>query len=418
MKKKNSTVPGDIPWRVIREFSVELAGPLSNIYNTCTLNGVWPEVWKFEYITPVPKVSQPQTTDDLRKISGTKNLSKLYEALLSDTLVNDMSENADIAQFGNRKGLSITHYLVQMINRILTILDVNNEKEKNAVITQLIDWNKAFDRQDPKLGIQSLIKIGIRPTLIPVLASFFMKRRMAVKWHGLLSSPREMPGGGPAGCTLGLLLYDGNSNENANHVSPDMRFKFVDDLSILEKINLILAGLTNYNFRDHVASDIGVNQKFLSADNFETQASLNQIEKWTENNKMKLNTAKSNIMIFNFTDDFQFSTRLYLENKLLDTVQETKLLGTMITTDLKWQSNTDMLVKKAYKRMVILHKLCPFKVPVVDLVLIYKLYVRSILEQNCPVWHHSLTQEDQQNPERAQKVACKIILGEHYLDYT
>ena len=75
MKKKNSTVPGDIPWRVIREFSVELAGPLSNIYNTCTLSVVLPEVWKFEYITPVPKVSQPQTTDDLRKISGTKNLS-------------------------------------------------------------------------------------------------------------------------------------------------------------------------------------------------------------------------------------------------------------------------------------------------------------------------------------------------------
>ena len=77
-----------------------------------------------------------------------------------------------------------------------------------------------------------------------------------------------------------------------------------------------------------------------------------------------------------------------------------------------------MLVKKAYKKMVILHKLCPFKVPVVDLVLIYKFYVRSILEQNCPVWHLSLTQEDQQNLERVQKVACKIILGEHYLDYT
>ena len=43
-----------------------------------------------------------------------------------------------------------------------------------------------------------------------------------------------------------------------------MRFKFVDDLSILELINLILAGLIDYDFKNHVASDIGVNQKIPS----------------------------------------------------------------------------------------------------------------------------------------------------------
>ena len=50
MKKKTSTVPGDIDWRIIKEFSVELASPLSNIFNSCTLDGVWPDVWKQEYV--------------------------------------------------------------------------------------------------------------------------------------------------------------------------------------------------------------------------------------------------------------------------------------------------------------------------------------------------------------------------------
>ena len=85
---------------------------------------------------------------------------------------------------------------------------------------------------------------------------------MIVKWHGLSSSVRDLPGGGPQGCTFGLLEYKSNSNNNADCVPKDMRFKFVDDLSTLEKLNLILAGLSSYNFRNHVASDIGIEQKF------------------------------------------------------------------------------------------------------------------------------------------------------------
>ena len=173
MKKKSSTVQGDIHWRIIQEFSVELAAPLANIFNTCTLEGVWPDSWKHEYVTPVPKVFPPNSRDDLRKIAGTKNLSKLYESLLSDHIISDLEPKLDPAQFGNQKGLSITHYLIKMINRILTLLDTNNQSEKYAVISKFIDWSKAFDRQDPKLGIEAFMKNGVRPTLIPILINFF-----------------------------------------------------------------------------------------------------------------------------------------------------------------------------------------------------------------------------------------------------
>ena len=66
---------------------------------------------------------------------------------------------------------------------------------------------------------------------------------------------------------------------------------------------------------------------------------------------------KNKVIVFNFTENFQFSTRLYLENTLLEIINETKLLGTIISSDLKWYQNTEMLVKKSYKRMLILHKL-------------------------------------------------------------
>ena len=92
-----------------------------------------------------------------------------------------------------------------MIDRILTVLDTNNQKEANAVIVQLVDWAQAFDRQCPKLGVKSFIKNGVRKSLIPLLISYFQNRRMRVKWHGKLSTMRKLPGGGPQGSTNMIL---------------------------------------------------------------------------------------------------------------------------------------------------------------------------------------------------------------------
>ena len=79
---------------------------------------------------------------------------------------------------------------------------------------------------------------------------------------------------------------------------------------------------------------------------------------------------------------------------------------------------TTFLVKRANARMRLLHKLVDFGVPQEDLVTIYLLYVRSILEQSCQVWHSSLTLENFQDLERVQKNALKIIFQEEYISYS
>ena len=67
--------------------------------------------------------------------------------------------------------------------------------------------------------------------------------------------------------------------------------------------------------------------------------------------------------------------------------------------------------------MEILKKLYEFDVPEVDLVQIYTLYVRSILEFNSCVWHFNITQAENNDIERVQKIACKVILKENYTSY-
>ena len=113
-------------------------------------------------------------------------------------------------------------------------------------------------------------------------------------------------------------------------------------------------------------------------------------------------------MIFNFTDKHQFNTRLSLENNVLEQVSEKSLLGVVINDRLTWDSNTDFIVKKAYKRMIILHNLFKFGLPVDELVQIYILYIRSLVENSAVVWHSSLKMAEIKAIERVQKVALKL----------
>ena len=108
---------------------------------------------------------------------------------------------------------------------------------------------------------------------------------------------------------------------------------------------------------------------------------------------------------------------LSLENSLLEQVTETRLLGVVLNKNLSWHSNTDFIVKKAYKRMLIFHKLFEFNLPVKERINIYILYIRSILETSAFVWHSSIKQADEMELERVQKVALRIILNDDYESY-
>ena len=132
---------------------------------------------------------------------------------------------------------------------------------------------------------------------------------------------------------------------------------------------------------------------------------------------MKLNVEKTQYMLFNFSTNYQFNTRLNLNGSKIDQVHQTKLLGLVLRDDLKWKSNTDELTRRAYSRMLILRNLYKFDVPVEDLLEIYVLYIRSVVEQSATVWHSSITKGEQRDLERIQKVALKIILKEAYVTY-
>ena len=247
----------------------------------------------------------------------------------------------------------------------------------------------------------------MRPSLIPLLISFFQ----------YVFQTKKVYWGRPSGATLGILEYLSQSNNCADFVNPSDRFKFIDDLTILEIINLLTIGISSYNIKLQVPNDVSSNNKYIHPDHLETQSYLNLIKEWTDNQRMKLNEKKTKIMIFNSSEKNAFTTRLQLSNQNIEILTQTKLLGTVITKDLKWNVNTDSIVKKANARLQLLIKVAQFNPPKEDLKLIYTSFIRSLLEQSCVVWHSSLTKENANDLERVQKTCMKVIFGENYKGY-
>ena len=184
-KKPNSIIPGDLPVKLVKEFVPELVKPITLIYNQITETGVYPRQWVIEYQTPIPKIKNPASKDDLRNISFTAFFSKQYESFLGDWLFPYIEPFLDPGQCGGLKGSSISHYLVKLLHFVHSYLDKN---EPYAVLLSLVDLEKAFNRVSHTIVIEDLADMNVPGWLLKILISYLTERSMFLKFGGALSS--------------------------------------------------------------------------------------------------------------------------------------------------------------------------------------------------------------------------------------
>ena len=120
----------------------------------------------------------------------------------------------------------------------------------------------------------------------------------------------------------------------------------------------------------------------------------------------------TNARMLDFPPDLSFQ-----DGTLLDTVSEKKLLGVIVSSDLKWAKNTMFICEKARQKLWILKRMLNFGFTHVEAYDVYQKEVRSVLEYAVPVWHSGLTHKQSSEIESIQRLAFKIILGPAYVTY-
>ena len=111
-------------------------------------------------------------------------------------------------------------------------------------------------------------------------------------------------------------------------------------------------------------------------------------------------------------------TSIILENCLLETVSEVKLLGITIQNNLKWDAHIKDIEKRASAKLHMLRSLVKYGLPKEDLITVFVGYIRPLLEYASPVWSGGLTQYQNERLERVQKRALRIIFRRDYDNYT
>ena len=150
----------------------------------------------------------------------------------------------------------------------------------------------------------------------------------------------------------------------------------------------------------------------------ELQYEVNNLVKYAEKHLMKVNEDKTKIMIFNNAKIIDVTPRLTINGvNVINVVEEAKLLGVMLNSDMNWSSQTKYLTSRGYKRLWIIRRLKILGAQESDLIDVYKQQIRSVLELNCPVWQPGLTKKQKHDIERVQKVALSVIRGSNNFTY-
>ena len=131
---------------------------------------------------------------------------------------------------------------------------------------------------------------------------------------------------------------------------------------------------------------------------------------WCENNNLILNPSKTKEMIIDYRKKKEPITPIFINNECIEIVDSFKFLGTTISSDLKWHSNTKLILKKAHQRLYFLRQLKKFNLNKEIMVNFYRAIIESILTFSTIIWFNSLSQAEKRKLNSIVN-SCSRIIG-------
>ena len=310
---KKAAGPDELNARVLKTARFELAPVITYLFNESIKQSFVPEQWKEANIAPVPKVQKPAKPEDFRPVALTSTLCKVLERILAKFIVNNTKEIwKNNNQFGFLPGKSTKDALLQVIEDWTKAID-NNE----SIMAVFFDFSKAFDLVDHAL-LLSKLKAHLPEWLIKWVDAYLKNRKQRVKTSSHTSEWKNVEAGVIQGSVLGPILFiiflaDINEYLPEQIIAP----KYADDI------------LTYSISKD--------------SNNQLIQEAVNGVERWSNDNQMRLNTKKTQIMFINNKQNDQV---INLNQMPLAQTESYKYLGTYINTKLTWDEQWHHISKR------------------------------------------------------------------------
>ncbi|XP_057312179.1 uncharacterized protein LOC130653679 [Hydractinia symbiolongicarpus] len=341
------------------------------------------EVLKIINNLDLTKASGPNSVPNLilkqANIAISAILTKLFNLSLQQGVFPNILKMVSVIPIYKNKGTkhSTTHALISLTETIRQNLD--NCKFACGIF---IDLQKAFDTVSHEILLSKLEHYGIRGVTNSWFRSYLSDRVQYISLTNTKSKKLFIKHGVPQGSVLGPILFLLYINDLINSIIFSEIFHFADDTCML---------YANHNLKKM--------QKHLNID-------LKCIYKWLTANKIALNVAKTEVILFRQRNKaVNYDIRLKLNGKKLEFSSHVRYLGILIDEFLDWDFHISYIGNKLRKTNGALCKL-RYYVPKDILLSIYHALFSSHISYSPQVW--GLTSKSCRI-FRLQKAALRII---------
>ena len=347
LNNKKAVRVHDVETKFVKFAKTIISPRISNLFNACITEGIYPTSFKVAEIKPIYKRGDPNKATNYRPISLLSNFDKIFEKLLYNRLISyiEKFELLNERQFGFRKNYD---KLVKSIDQNLYSCCV------------FVDLSKAFDTVDHEILLKKMYHFfGIRGKTQELFRSYLSDRYQYTKVSTSISSNSRISCGVPQGSCLGPILFLMYINDIPNCSKFDISL-FADDTYLM---------LSETNLKE---LESRVNEE------------LKNLNEWFCRNKLSVNYSKTKFMIINKIPHKSIDEpfKIALNGAVLERTESVKYLGVFIDEKLNWSVHTNHLSLQLAKLTGIFFRLRNY-VSKETLYMIYYSLVYSRIQYYC-----------------------------------
>lgn len=372
LKNTNSVGVDDISTKIIKAVGEYICHPLSYIINQSIEMGIFPQDLKLTLVKPLFKKENKELMEYYRPIALISIFSKIFEKYYYNELNTYLEKNYILCdeQKGFRRNKTINMAVYEFLKNVMCQMD-----KTSPVCAIYCDMTQAFDYVDHNILVNKLDAYGIRGNILDLIRSYLTNRFQITEISKLnyktkteesyRSKARKTTHGVPQGSVLGPLLFIIYINDMPKSINHPISL-FADDSTVTIKHK-------DGNYK------------------FDINNSLTSIIKWLDNNNLKINLNKTNIMHFSQRTKNN-DIKLTYQNNTINEVESTKFLGLTINNKLNWKDHINEMTKKISSSSYVLHKLSTI-VSIEALLTAYYGLVESVLRYGIIFWGNSTDKE-------------------------
>ena len=334
LKNSKSLGPDNIPVYLLKLSLPFIVEELTYIYNLCIDKCIFPKVLKEAKVIPLPKSKETKEPQNFRPISLLPVLSKPFEKHIHKHMYSHLQQFDLIQshQSGFRPKHSCQTALTRLVDSWLT--SINN---KQLIGSVFLDFKKAFDLVNHEILLQKLSYYFPKSPIIYLMNSYLTDRYQFVYLNGKQSNTKLVQNGVPQGSVLGPLFFLMYINDLPLHLNDNIENDlFADDASL---------------HTSHTQIDIIQNN---------LQDSLDKASEWCSKNSMIIHPEKTKSMVITTRQKRQLdhpTLNLKLGETDIEQVDDHKILGLTIDSNLTWNIHIESLIKRISRNIFLLTKL-------------------------------------------------------------